>query len=284
MHQRNDPCWCGSGNKYKKCHMAEDQQKNILNQSPAGAGRYTRTKEFIEGMVVVGRLVKSTLDMVEGKIKAGITTDDINDWVHAFTLENNAIPATLNYNGYPKSCCTSVNEVVCHGIPCDYILKEGDIINVDITSILDGYFGDASRTFYVGNVSDDAKKITEVTRRCLELGIEAAQPGGNIGDIGHAIQTYAHDNKCTVVEQFVGHGIGRTFHDEPQVPHFGRKGSGPKIVPGMFFTIEPMINLGRKGVRVLADRWTAITIDGALTAQFEHTLYISDSGPIVLAE
>ncbi len=264
--------------------MASDQQKNVLNQSPAGAGKYNRTPEYVQGMTVVGSLVKDTLDMVESKIKAGITTDDINTWVHEYTLKNNAIPATLNYNGYPKSCCTSVNEVVCHGIPCDYILKEGDIINVDITSILDGYFGDASRTFYIGEVSDDAKKITEVTRHCLELGIQAAQPGNHIGDIGYAIQTYAHANKCSVVEQFVGHGIGRTFHDEPQVPHFGRKGSGPKIVPGMFFTIEPMINLGRKGVRVLADHWTAITVDGALTAQFEHTLYISENGPVVLAE
>ena len=262
--------------------MVEDQQKNILNQPPAGVTKINRTPEYIEGMKAACALVKDTLDLVEANIKVGMTTEDINILVHNYTLEKNAIPATLGYNGYTKSCCTSVNEVVCHGIPCDYILKEGDIINVDISSILNGFFGDASRTFFIGEVSAEAKRITEVTKKCLELGIEAAQPYNHIGDIGLAIQTYAHAHGCSVVEQFVGHGIGRSFHEEPQVPHFGRKGGGPIILPGMFFTIEPMINLGKKGVRVLADHWTAVTVDGKLTAQFEHTLMITESGPVIL--
>ena len=280
--QRNDPCWCGSGKKYKKCHMAEDEMKRVINQPPGGVGQIHRSEEFIAGMRRAGKLVKETLDMIERVVEPGITTNMINDLIHEATLQAGAVPATLNYHGYPKSCCTSVNEVVCHGIPSERELLEGDIINVDVTSILDGYYGDASRTFYVGEVSSDAKRITEVAKRCLELGIEAALPYGHIGDIGFAIQTYAHSMGCSVVEQFVGHGIGRTFHDEPQVPHFGRRGAGPMILPGMFFTIEPMINLGKKGVRVLEDRWTAITMDGKLTAQWEHTLMITPEGAEVL--
>ena len=256
----------------------------MLNQPVSGKMSIARSPEYIEGMRKACSLVKETLDLVESEIRPGVTTDKINDLVHQFTLDHQAIPATLDYHGYPKSICASVNEVVCHGIPSDYIMKEGDIVNIDVSSIVDGYFGDASRTFLMGECSPEANKITEVTHKCLELGIEAAQPYAHIGDIGHAIQTYAHAQGCSVVEQFVGHGIGRSFHDEPQVPHFGRKGTGPVILPGMFFTIEPMINLGRKGVRVLADRWTAVTIDGKLSAQFEHTIYISEQGPVILTQ
>jgi len=228
-------------------------------------------------------LAKQTLEMVEKRLKAGVTTEDVNRWVHEFTLDNGAIPATLNYHGYPKSCCTSLNEVVCHGIPSpEAVIKEGDLLNVDVTCILDGYFGDTNRTFLIGEVSDEARRITAIAKHCLDLGIEAVKPYGHIGDIGYAIQTYAHLQGCGVVEQFVGHGISRSFHEEPQVPHFGRQGSGPMILPGMFFTIEPMINLGRKGVRVLSDNWTAVTADGKLSAQFEHTLYVSETGVEVL--
>ena len=250
-----------------------------MNQPKPGI---KRSPEYIAGMRRASKLVKETLDMVEDRIIEGISTDQINDWVHEYTLDHGATPAPLNYHGFPKSVCTSVNEVVCHGIPSDYKLKQGDIVNVDVTSILAGYYGDASRTIFIGEVSEDAKKITEVSRKCLELGIEATKPYGQIGDIGFAIQSHAHAQGCSVVEQFVGHGIGRTFHDEPQVPHFGRKGTGPIILPGMFFTIEPMINLGKKGVRVLSDRWTAVTIDGMLTAQFEHTLMVTEEGIEVL--
>jgi len=241
-----------------------------------------RSEQFIEGMRRSCRLAKSTLGMIEKEIKAGITTDHINELVHQFTLDNGALPATLNYHGYPKSCCTSLNEVVCHGIPSERVLEEGDIINVDVTCILDGFYGDTNKTFFVGEVSKEARRVTEIAYHCLELGIAAVKPYGHIGDIGHAIQVYAHDQGCSVVEQFVGHGISRKFHEEPQVPHFGRPGQGQVILPGMFFTIEPMINLGRKGVRILRDNWTAVTIDGQLSAQFEHTLYVSPEGVEVL--
>lgn len=280
---RNDPCWCGSGKKYKKCHLGQEKEETPVNRSPFRPRPIPRSAEFVEGMRASCKLAKATLVMVEEHLKPGITTEEIDNLVHEFTLDHGATPATLGYHGYPKSCCTSLNEVVCHGIPSpEAVVEEGDILNVDVTCILDGYFGDTNRTFLVGQVSEEAKKITAVAEHCLDLGIEAVRPYGHIGDIGAAIQAYAHSQGCSVVEQFVGHGIGRRFHDEPQVPHFGRSGTGMTILPGMFFTIEPMINLGRKGVRVLRDNWTAVTIDGQLSAQFEHTLYVSEGGVEVL--
>lgn len=283
--QRNDPCWCGSGKKYKKCHLAADKKSAAAGGKAASRlDRIERSSEYIEGMRKACRLAAETLDMVGGNIRAGITTDTINTWVHEYTLDHGAIPATLNYRGYPKSTCTSLNNVVCHGIPDDTLLKEGDIINVDITSILNGYFGDTSRTFLIGDCSEDARKITAVSRECLRLGIEAVRPYGRMGDIGAAIQSYAHASGCSVVEKFVGHGIGRQFHENPQVPHFGRKGEGVRLLPGMFFTIEPMINLGDKDLYILEDNWTAVTIDGKLSAQFEHTIYLTDSGVEVMTD
>ncbi len=277
--QRNDPCWCGSGKKYKKCHLREDESKTKQEGLASNKNlRIKRTDEFIQGMKESCQLAKRTLDMIAERIKVGITTDQINSWVHDYTIDNGAIPATLNYRGYPKSTCTSINNVICHGIPDDTILKEGDIINVDITCNLNGYFGDTSRTFLMGECSDEAQKICAVSEECLKRGIAAVKPFGRIGDIGAAIQAYAHSMDCSVVEKFVGHGIGRSFHEEPQVPHFGKKGTGPLILPGMYFTIEPMINLGKKGVVILEDDWTAITEDGKLSAQFEHTIYITDHG------
>ena len=228
------------------------------------------------------RLAKESVAMVEDKIKEGISTNTINTWVHDFLTKRGAIPATLNYNGFPKSTCTSINDVVCHGIPDDRLLKEGDIINVDVTCILDGYFGDTSKTFLIGNCSEEAKKITAISQECLNRAIKTTTPYGHIGDIGAAITAYAKPLGCSVVEKFVGHGIGKKFHEEPQVPHFGVKGKGELIIPGMFFTIEPMINLGKKDVKILDDGWTAVTIDGKLSAQFEHTVYISESGVEVL--
>lgn len=281
--QRNEPCWCGSGKKYKKCHLREDEaRKKLSPYKPPQQTQIERSVEYMEGMRATCQLAKQTLDMVADRIQAGITTDQINTWVHEFTLDHGAIPATLNYKGYPKSTCTSINEVICHGIPDETILNEGDIINVDITCILDGYYGDTSRTFLIGNCSDDAKKISSVSEECLKRGINAVRPYGRIGDIGAAIQAYAHSQGCSVVEKFVGHGIGRSFHEEPQVPHFGRKGNGPLILPGMYFTIEPMINLGKKGVRILEDNWTAVTEDGMLSAQFEHTIFIKENGVEVM--
>lgn len=281
--QRNDPCWCGSGKKYKKCHLAADKQRLKDGKGVAPRlDRIERSSEYIEGMRKSCRLAADTLKMVGENIRAGITTDTINTWVHEYTLDHGAIPATLNYRGYPKSTCTSLNEVVCHGIPDQTIIREGDIINVDITSILDGYYGDTSKTFLIGECSAEAKKITAVAEECLRRGIQAVSPYGRMGDVGAVIQAHAHSMGCSVVEKFVGHGIGRQFHENPQVPHFGRKGEGVKLIPGMFFTIEPMINLGNKDLYILDDNWTAVTIDGKLSAQFEHTIYLTDSGAEIL--
>ena len=281
--QRNDPCWCGSGKKYKKCHLLLDKQRSDAGgDKTRRLDRIERSIEYIEGMRKACKLAADTLIMVEENIRAGITTDIINTWVHEYTLDHGAVPAPLNYKGYPKSTCTSLNSVVCHGIPDDTILQEGDIINVDITSILDGYYGDTSKTFLIGECSAEAKKLTAVAERCLEIGIDAVRPWGRMGDIGAAIQAYAHAMGCSVVEKFVGHGIGRSFHENPQVPHFGRKGEGVKLIPGMFFTIEPMINLGDKDLYILEDNWTAVTIDGKLSAQFEHTIYLTESGVEIL--
>jgi len=283
--QRNDPCWCGSGKKYKKCHLDSDRKSAAGGRKETSrVDRIERSSEYIEGMRKACRLAAETLKMVGENIRAGITTDTINTWVHEYTLDHGATPATLNYKGYPKSTCTSLNSVVCHGIPDSTVIKEGDIINVDITSILDGYYGDTSRTFLIGECSDDAKKISAVSEECLKLGIAAVKPYGRMGDIGAAIQAHAHANGCSVVEKFVGHGIGRQFHENLQVPHFGKKGEGIKLIPGMFFTIEPMINLGDKDLYILADNWTAVTIDGKLSAQFEHTIFLTDSGVEVLTD
>jgi len=225
-----------------------------------------------------GRLVLDTLDLVESKIRPGLTTDEINSIVHDFTIQNNAIPAPLNYKGFPKSVCTSVNEVICHGIPGQRVLQDGDIVNVDVTSILDGYFADANKTFFVGIPGEDAKKIVNVARLSLKEALAMVKPGNRIGDIGWAIQRYAEDRGCSVVREFVGHGVGFEFHEPPQVPHFGRKGEGIELVPGMVFTIEPMINLGDYRLRILDDKWTAITEDGCLSAQFEQTILVTDDG------
>jgi methionyl aminopeptidase len=236
----------------------------------------------IEAMREVSRMAGETLLAVADLVRPGVTTDEINTFVHADTLKRGARPAPLNYKGFPKSVCTSVNEVVCHGIPSDRVLRDGDIINIDVTHIYKGFHGDTSATFYVGEPSADAKKVVEVARRSLELGIQQVKPGGRLGDIGAAIQEFAEGHGCSVVRDFVGHGIGRKFHDEPKVLHYGRWGKGERLKTGMTFTIEPMINLGDWQVEVLDDQWTAVTADGSLSAQFEHTVLVTDSGVEVL--
>jgi len=241
-----------------------------------------KTSKEIELMRIAGRLSAETLVAVGPLIVPGVTTREIDDFVHRDTLRLGCIPAPLNYRGFPKSCCTSVNEVICHGIPSNQALKEGDIINVDVTHIYDGFHGDTSATFYVGNVSKDARRVTEVARRCLDLGIAQVKPGARLGDIGAAIQEYAEGNGCSVVRAFVGHGIGRRFHEDPQVSHVGQSGRGARLKPGMTFTIEPMINLGSYEVRILDDDWTAVTADGSLSAQFEHTVLVTLTGVEVL--
>jgi methionyl aminopeptidase len=237
-----------------------------------------KTSKDIEAIRRAGRLVVETLDLVASRIRPGIITDDINTWVHEFTVQNGAVPATLNYRGYPKSVCVSVNEVICHGIPDGRMLKDGDIVNVDVTSILDGYYADANKTFFVGEPGPEARKIVNVARECLRRGMSIVKAGNTVGDIGWAIQTYAESQGCSVVREFVGHGLGFDFHEPPQVPHFGHKGEGIALIPGMVFTIEPMINLGRKELRILQDQWTAVTRDGSLSAQFEQTVLVTDNG------
>jgi methionyl aminopeptidase len=228
------------------------------------------------------RLAAETLLEVGPMIRSGITTDDIDRYVHEDTLRRGARPAPLNYHGFPKSVCTSINEVVCHGIPGSQHLKDGDIINVDVTSIYEGFHGDTSATFYVGRPSKDAIRVTEIARRSLELGIEQVREGARLGDIGAAIQEYAEGEGCSVVRAFVGHGIGRRFHEPPQVSHVGTRGSGLRLKAGMCFTIEPMINAGGYEVDVLDDGWTVITRDRSLSAQFEHTLVVTKAGCEVL--
>jgi methionyl aminopeptidase len=232
----------------------------------------------IKGIRKAGRLVLDTLDLVESKIRPGMKTDDINVIVHEFTLKNGAQPAPLNYRGFPKSVCVSINEVVCHGIPGNRILEDGDIVNVDVTSILNGYYADANKTFFAGMPGPDARKIVAVARECLKRGIAEVKPGNTVGDIGWAIQNYAEGQGCSVVRDFVGHGVGLEFHESPQIPHFGQKGQGIRLIPGMVFTIEPMINLGNHELKILEDNWTAVTKDGSLSAQFEQTLWVTDSG------
>jgi methionyl aminopeptidase len=207
-----------------------------------------------------------------------MSTRDIDDLVHDFTVRRGAVPAPLNYRGFPRSVCVSVNEVICHGIPGDRMLEEGDIVNVDVTPILDGYYADANRSFFVGSPGSEARKIVRVARESLKKGISMVRPGNAIGDIGWAIQAYAEGEGCSVVREFVGHGVGFQFHEAPQVPHYGRKGEGIQLVPGMVFTVEPMINLGKKELKVLEDKWTAVTKDGSLSAQFEQTLLVTDTG------
>jgi len=241
----------------------------------------------LERMRAACKLAADTLVMVGERLRAGMTTDEINTLVHEYTLAHNAIPSPLNYHGFPKSVCTSVNEVVCHGIPGAQVLKDGDIINVDVTSYFpakDGFHGDTSATFYIGEPSAEAKKVVEVARRCLELGIAEVKDNARLGDIGAAIQEYAESQGCSVVRDYVGHGIGRQFHTAPQVAHYGTRGAGKRIKAGMVFTIEPMINLGRFECEVLADKWTVLTADRSLSAQFEHTIVVTQNGAEVLTQ
>lgn len=237
----------------------------------------------IEKMRQAGSLAAQLLDYLEPMVKPGISTLELNDAAEEWTQKHGAISAPLGYHGFPKSICTSVNEVVCHGIPnAKQILKEGDIINIDVTPTVDGYHGDTSRTFFVGEPSTKARKLVEVTEECLRRGIAAVKPGARIGDIGAAIQDYAEANGFSVVRDFVGHGVSRVFHTAPQIPHYGKAGTGRKLRKGMVFTIEPMINEGTWEVEVLDDKWTAVTQDRKLSAQFEHTLAVTDDGVEIL--
>jgi methionyl aminopeptidase len=234
--------------------------------------------EGFAGMRAAGRLAAEILDTLAPLVLPGITTQEIDDIVHRMMLDAGAVPATLGYRGYTKSCCTSINHVVCHGIPGTKALKDGDIVNIDVTPILDGWHGDTSRMYLVGNVPIKAKRLVDVTYEALMRGIEAARPGNYLGDIGHAIQSFAESHRYGVVRDFCGHGLGQNFHEPPEVVHVGRPGTGPELKPGMIFTIEPMINIGKPATKVLEDGWTAVTRDRSLSAQFEHSIGITENG------
>jgi len=276
---KNSLCPCGSGIKYAKCCFLSEEKAARLEKLYQSRLQIRVKKEAdVEGIRQAGRLAIDTLDMVEEKLKPGLTTEEINTLVHEFTIKNNAVPAPLHYKGFPKSVCVSVNEVVCHGIPGNRVIEDGDIVNVDVTPILNGYYADTNKTFFVGTPGKDATKIVNVARGSLKSALAMVVPGNTIGDIGWAIQRYVEERGCSVVREFVGHGVGLDFHEPPQVPHYGRRGEGIMMIPGMVFTIEPMINLGGKEIRILADNWTAVTRDGSLTAQFEQTIVVTREG------
>ncbi len=256
--------------------MSSAKEKPILNRD----GIELHPPVDFEGMRAAGRLAAQTLDMITPHVVPGAVTEDLDKMIELFITKNGAIPATLGYKGYPKSCCISINHVVCHGIPSrDKKLTNGDIVNIDVTCILNGWYGDTSRTYLVGDkVPIKAKKLVDVTYDCMMRGIEAVRPGATLGDVGHAIQSLAESHKFSVVRDFCGHGLGRNFHEAPSVMHFGKPGTDVVLEAGMFFTIEPMINAGAYPTKILADGWTAVTRDRSLSAQFEHSLAVTDDG------
>ena len=274
--------------KVKNGEPLTDLDKRVLGFQNRGclvpSKKLIKTPEQIEGIRRSGIVNTGVLDYVAEHIKAGMSTLEIDQMVYDYTVKHGAIPAPLNYEGFPKSVCTSINEVVCHGIPCeDDILEEGDIINVDVSTILDGYYSDASRMFVIGKTDPEKQRLVDVAKECLLVGMEAAKPFGFVGDIGNAIQRHAHKNGFTVVRDLCGHGVGLEFHEEPDVEHFGRKGTGMLLVPGMVFTIEPMINMG--GWEVFVDEeddWTVVTEDELPSAQWEHTFVMTENGLEIL--
>ncbi len=285
---RNDECWCGSKLKYKKCHMSFDEKLESLKNKGyiVPSHDIIKTKDQIEKIKESAKINNAVLDLVAKEIKEGMTTEDIDKIVHDFTISQGAIPAPLGYGGFPKSVCTSINSEICHGIPSkDVVIKNGDIINVDVSTIYNGYYSDASRMFMIGDVSEEAKRLVEVTKECLYKGIEAVKPWGQIGAIGAAIQEHAEKNGYSVVRDFGGHGIGLNFHEDPFVFHVGKKDEGMILVPGMIFTIEPMINQGDYELYIDAENeWTAYTEDGKLSAQWEHMVLVTEDGVEILSK
>ncbi len=290
---RNDPCWCGSGVKYKKCHWPKlgPVTKSGVESGPTISRKQIdkpvrkiikKSAEQIEGIRAACHATRSILDLVASRIGVGVTTNEINSWVHEATLEMGGVPATLNYRGYPKSVCTSINEVICHGIPCERKLVDGDIINVDVTTILDDFYGDASRMFKIGTVSKEADDLVRVTQECLDLGLAEVRVGKCVGDIGFAIQQHAEGLGYSVVRDYCGHGCGADFHEPPEVRHYGKPGTGARLEAGMTFTIEPMINIGTHACKTLGDNWTVVTADNSLSAQWEHLVLVTDGEPDIL--
>lgn len=285
---RNDQCWCGSGKKYKKCHIELDEKLDSLKAKGfhIPPRKLIKNKEQIEGIKESAKINNAVLDLVQEKIKMGMSTEEIDKIVHDFTVNSGGIPAPLNYGGFPKSVCVSINDVVCHGIPSnDTILQDGDIVNVDVSTIYNGYYSDASRMFMIGNVAEEDSKLVRVAKECLEKGFEAVRPWGFLGDIGAVIQEHAEVNGFSVVRSFGGHGVGLEFHEDPFVAHYGKKGEGMVLVPGMVFTIEPMINQGDYEVFVDEDDdWTVFTEDGGYSAQWEYTVLVTEEGAEIIAK
>lgn len=279
---RNDECWCGSGRKYKKCHLANDERMEELAAQGFEVLPRTLLKSAvdIEGIKYSAEVNVGALDSVEARIGVGTTTEEIDQWVYNYCIQHDAIPADLNYEGFPKSVCTSINEVVCHGIPSpDDVLKSGDIVNVDMSTIRNGYFSDSSRMFCIGEVSDEAKRLVEVTRESVQAGLAAVKPWGFLGDVSAAVNKVATQAGFTVVREFGGHGIGLEFHEDPWVGFNEKAGTGPILVPGMCFTIEPMVNAGAQEIDMSdPNGWTVRTADRSLTAQWEVQLVVTETG------
>jgi methionyl aminopeptidase len=253
-------------------------QPEVLDIPTRTSSIKVHPEDAFEGMRRAGRLAAECLDQLVPLVKPGVLTDDLDRTAREFIQDAGALPACLYYRGYAKTLCISPNHVVCHGIPGDRPLREGDIINIDVTVVVDGWHGDTSRMYGVGDVSARARRLVDITHEALLRGIEVVKPGATFGDIGHAIQTYVEAQRCSVVRDFCGHGLGEVFHDNPNVLHYGLPGSGAVLKPGMFFTIEPMVNLGKHGVKLLSDGWTAVTRDKSLSAQFEHSVGVTETG------
>ena len=279
---RNEPCWCGSGKKYKKCHAAIDErlQECYLNGQEVIYRHLLKTPEDIEGIKRSAAINVGVLDMVAERIAPGVTTAEVDQWIYDYTVEHGGIPADLNYEGFPKSVCTSINDVVCHGIPSEHdVLKDGDIVNVDCSTILNGYFSDSSRMFCIGEVSPERKKLVDVTRESIQRGLAQVKPWNTLGDMAHVVQTYVEENGFNVVREFGGHGIGKEFHEDPFVSHVGEPGEGVVLAPGMCFTIEPMVNAGGADIDMNdPNGWTVRTADGSDSAQWEVQLVVTDTG------
>lgn len=283
---RNDPCWCNSGLKYKKCHLAFDQKIESFQNRGCIVPSHSilKTPEQIEGIRQSAKINIAVLDYIGEHIKEGITTEQIDQWVYTLTTQAGGIPAPLNYEGYPKSVCTSRNDQVCHGIPSpDDILKEGDIVNIDVSTFYQGYYSDSSRMFCIGTISPEKRQLVEVTRECVKKGLEQVKPWGFLGDMAQAVYDHARKNGYSVVREIGGHGIGLEFHEDPWVGYIGRRGTEMLLVPGMVFTIEPMINMGKPEI-FIDDKngWTAYTEDGKPSAQWEIQVLVTETGNEVL--
>lgn len=288
MLNRNDLCWCKSGLKYKNCHLEFDKKLSDLKRKGhiVPTKDLIKTKEQIEGIKKSAKINNGLLDLISENIKEGMTTEEIDKLAYNYTISMGGIPADLNYDGFPKSICVSINNEVCHGIPSkDVIFKSGDIVNVDATTILNGYYSDASRMFMIGEVSEEARNLVQVTKECLNKGLEEVKPWGFLGDIGAAIQEYAESNGYSVVREFGGHGVGLDIHEDPFVFHFGKRGTDMVLAPGMVFTIEPMVNAGSHEIFIDENNgWTALTTDGSLSAQWEHTVLVTEEGVEIISE